>query len=72
MGARGWGPHKQVGYFRLHIRANRRPAFSFNHDRGKNSTFHSPQQSGIKHAEILRINGMSKKELKTEINTWEH
>jgi predicted glycosyltransferase involved in capsule biosynthesis len=46
------------------------PLFHLTHERGNNSTFHSPRQRGIKHAEILRIAAMTKKELKAEINTW--
>jgi predicted glycosyltransferase involved in capsule biosynthesis len=46
------------------------PAFHLTHERGNNSTFHSRQQPIIKHSEIMRINAMSKKELKDEIRTW--
>ncbi len=46
------------------------PLFHLTHERGSNSTFHSSQQNAIKHAEIMRIAAMSKKELKVEIKEW--
>ncbi|HYW34351.1 MAG TPA: galactosyltransferase-related protein [Balneolaceae bacterium] len=46
------------------------PLFHLTHERGQNSTFHSSKQDDIKHSEILRINSMSKEELKDEIRTW--
>lgn len=46
------------------------PLFHLTHERGINSTFHSPEQDNIKYAEIIRILAMSKGELTTEIETW--
>jgi len=46
------------------------PLFHFTHDRGINSSFHSPEQDNIKYAEIIRILAMSKRELTTEIEAW--
>ncbi|MEX2600011.1 MAG: galactosyltransferase-related protein [Balneolaceae bacterium] len=46
------------------------PLFHLTHDRGINSTFHATEQSSIKHSEILRIIGMSKKELMKEVQNW--
>jgi predicted glycosyltransferase involved in capsule biosynthesis len=73
----GWGREdgdrinrwKILGYVYKRIQG---PLFHLTHDRGNNSSFHSPQQPIIKHAEIMRIAAMTKKELTAEINTWKH
>jgi predicted glycosyltransferase involved in capsule biosynthesis len=73
----GWGPEdrdrtnrwKILGYSYKRVTG---PLFHLTHERGINSTFHSSQQADIKHTEIMRIIGMSKKELKTEISAWKH
>jgi predicted glycosyltransferase involved in capsule biosynthesis len=73
----GWGPEdidrinrwKILGYAYKRIQG---PLFHLTHERGQNSSFHSSKQADIKHTEILRIVAMSKRELKDEVNTWEH
>lgn len=71
----GWGREdgdranrwKILGYRHQHVNG---PLFHLSHERGVNSSFHSPIQNDIKTAELQKSLVMSKKELKREIKSW--
>jgi predicted glycosyltransferase involved in capsule biosynthesis len=71
----GWGREdgdranrwKILGYRHKHVTG---PLFHLSHERGLNSSFHSPNQKDKKMAEFQRSLVMSKKELKREIKSW--
>ncbi|MBN3584800.1 hypothetical protein JYB64_20580 [Algoriphagus aestuarii] len=71
----GWGREdgdrvnrwKILGYRHQHIDGL---LFHLTHERGRNSTFHSPNQDQIKMAEVYKSLSKSKQELQNEINKW--
>lgn len=71
----GWGREdgervnrwKILGYRHRHVDG---PLFHLSHERGVNSSYHSPQQNDLKRAELQRSLVMSKSELKEEIESW--
>lgn len=71
----GWGREdgdrvnrwKIMGYSHMHVEG---PLFHLSHERGVNSTFHSPNQDDLKIAELFRSLAMSKEELKVEVSKW--
>ncbi|WP_439490434.1 galactosyltransferase-related protein [Algoriphagus sp.] len=71
----GWGREdgervnrwKVLGYRHQHIEG---VLFHLTHERGMNSTFHSPNQDELKMSEIYRCLSKSKEELEDEISKW--
>lgn len=71
----GWGKEdgeranrwKILGYRHQHVKGS---LFHLSHERGVNSSFHSPNQNDLKMAELKRSLVMSKSELKEEIESW--
>ena len=71
----GWGREdgdrmnrwKILGYRHKHIDG---ALYHLTHERGVNSTFHSPNQDSRKMAEIHRSIAMSKDELQKEVKSW--